>query len=459
VVRRCALVLALVVGCSCTGGAGNPPAGSGSSQVGGSSPPRPPAGSSPHASPDANAIGLDVVAASEGLYGGADRPYLDGMRLAVAEVNSAGGVAGRPLELAVHDDGGDSTAAATLLRKLIGSQSPAVLYVGEGPPLSRLRVPYQRRGKTVFLLKGDLYTTHSLFRQVFQTTIPWEWQANVIARYLVRDRRAGTIGFIGSGEEADAAQVALQGALSYWGGRLAWGTTYESDEEPPSAAVTRAARADAVVVFGSPPASVRLGRSLAHMDSPPRIAGGASLLVAGAGLPPGTVACYPYTWAGWAEPIRRVRLFGDRLRTAFGRDPSALEQEGYDAVRLLAEALARTGGTGGRPLTAALEAVNGRIFSAFPIEFGPDDHVMLPRDELGLFAIAGPDERVDPWQMPGSEPWRPLMRTFTYDGQRTSVLDMDRRVFFPSWRKNQPGPEFWRSRYGIRTRASKDGVH
>jgi hypothetical protein len=85
--------------------------------------------------------------------------------------------------------------------------------------------------------------------------------------------------------------------------------------------------------------------------------------------------------------------------------------------------------------------------------------VLLPRDELGLFAVAGPNERLDPWQTPGSEPWRPLMRTFTYDGKRTSVLDMDRRAFFPFWRKNQPGPEFWRSRYGIRTRASKDAVH
>jgi hypothetical protein len=213
------------------------------------------------------------------------------------------------------------------------------------------------------------------------------------------------------------------------------------------------------VVFGSPLDSIRLGRSLSKSANPPRIAGGASLLVAGAGLPPGTVACYPYTWAGWAEPVRRVRLFGEHLRAALGRDPSALEQEGYDAIRLLAEGLARTGGAGGRKLTDALEAVNGRAFSGFPIEFGPDDHVMLPRDELGLFAVAGPDEQVDPWQTPGSQPWRPLMRTFTYDGRRTSVLDIDRRVFFPFWRKNQPGPEFWRSRYGIRTRASRDPVH
>jgi len=136
-----------------------------------------------------------------------------------------------------------------------------------------------------------------------------------------------------------------------------------------------------------------------------------------------------------------------------------MEQEGYDAVRLLAEALIRTGGTGGRRLTNTLEEVRDRIFSGFPIELGPDDHVVTPRDELGLFAVAGPTERVDPWQEPGSEPWRAIMRTFTYDGSRTSVLDVDRRVFFPFWRKNQPGPRFFRSRYGIRSLAARDPLH
>jgi len=50
------------------------------------------------------------------------------------------------------------------------------------------------------------------------------------------------------------------------------------------------------------------------------------------------------------------------------------------------------------------------------------------------------------------------MRTFTYDGTRTNVLDIDRKVFFPFWGKDQPGPEYWRSRYGIATRPG-DRLH
>jgi hypothetical protein len=50
------------------------------------------------------------------------------------------------------------------------------------------------------------------------------------------------------------------------------------------------------------------------------------------------------------------------------------------------------------------------------------------------------------------------MRTLTYDGLRAAVLDRDKRVFFPFWRKNRPGPEYWRSRYGITSRP-KDRLH
>jgi len=51
------------------------------------------------------------------------------------------------------------------------------------------------------------------------------------------------------------------------------------------------------------------------------------------------------------------------------------------------------------------------------------------------------------------------MRTFTYDGRRTSVLDSDRTAFFPFWNKYQPGPNYWRSIYGITSKPKRDPLH
>jgi hypothetical protein len=135
-----------------------------------------------------------------------------------------------------------------------------------------------------------------------------------------------------------------------------------------------------------------------------------------------------------------------------------MAQEGYDAVHALAWGLERDEGRGGARLTDQLEHLKDTTFSGFPIDLGPDDHVFPPRDQLGLFALAGPNEQVDPWQIPGSRPWRALMRTFTTDGERTNLLDRDRPVFFPGWTIYQRAPAYWQSIYGIVTRP-RDRLH
>jgi branched-chain amino acid transport system substrate-binding protein len=381
------------------------------------------------------------------------------MQLAIAQVNAGGGVDGRPLVLTIRDHGGDTDRATQLVGEEMDAGAAAILYVGSGPALIPLRAKFERTGMPVLLLGGDLYTSRGLFRQVFQTTVPWEWQAHVIGRYLVRDRKAGRIAFVGFGPEARRASASTRSALEYWGGTL--GTSaIEAAGTPPERAVTRLEGADAVVVFGSPEDSAGLVRALVELPHPPRIAGSASLLDLAPdalGAPPGTTACYTYTWARWAEPIKRVRTFAAAFADDLGHAPVGLEQEGYDAVRALSVALGDTGGKGGPALVSALEGVH-ETFSSFPVDLGPDDHTFLPRDELGLFAVAGSNEALDPWQQEGTQPWRALMRTFTYDGKRTDVLDRDKRAFFPFWRKDRPGPEYWRSRYGITTRPG-DAVH
>jgi len=454
-----ATLLALVAACTASEPA--PPVSPRAPSVGSPSLP-----STPPQSPSIDPLFLEVVGdVTSGSLEIGD-PYIEGMQLAVREANADGGVHGRPVELAIHDDGGELQEATRLLAELLAQEPTALLYVGPGAALAPLRPQFAAAGSPVMLIEGDLYTSRELFSQVFQTTIPWAWQAHVIARYLVRDRRAEDIVFVGTGPEARVARRALREALRYWGGRLAAGFDDRSrDERGLSAAVERAAAADWAVAFGPPGEALELVNMIEEVATEkPGITGPASLLVSHPALAdpePGTTACYTYTWAGWAEPIPRVGRFRRRFERFAGRLPHGLEQEGYDAVRALVVALRRTGGQGGHELTRELEQIKGRIFSGFPVDLGPDDHLFPPRDELGLFAVAGPDERLDPWQVPPTPPdgvWRALMRTFTYDGQRTNVIDRDRKVFFPYWNKRLPGPTYWRSRYGIVTRP-RDPLH
>src|SRR6266536_1926415 len=363
-----------------------------------------PAPLQPTASPSLSAgppLYLDVVAATvasrDGPDAANDQTYLDGMRLAVQALDDKGGVGGRPLQLRLHDDGGDLDRSTKAIGSLLDSGATAILYVGPGPALSPLRERFAQAGTPVVLLGGDLYTSRRMFPQVFQTTIPWEWKAKVIAKYLVTDRKAKDVVFVGSGPEASAAAASTGRWLEYWGGSLAGSyLTPPAGVSPPS---KPAWDADAAIVFGTPYDAHAEAASLVSGHAP-RLSGGESLLAPGAGFdqpPAGTTACYPYTWAGWAQPIRRVRAFMASFEAFAGPPPNGLEQEGYDAIQALAYALDRDGLRGGRALVSALEGIHDAVFSGFPIDLGPDDHLFLPRDELGLFAVPGPIERLDPW--------------------------------------------------------------
>lgn len=397
---------------------------------------------------------LPVLVSLSGPTAASDRPYLDGIRLAVKARNRAGGVAGRPLLLEMIDDrGGDPR---DLLEEALGrSDVPAVLAVGDGEPVADLREEIERSRTPVLLFGGDLYSSRRLFRHVFQVSPPIQWQAAVLARYLVRDRRHTRISVVTATGD-DEAYRALAGALAEEGAAPPDRVVLRSST---TAAVHATRAADAVVLAVPAAVGGAVATELGRRDAPPQVALLADGLQRAAGRPPpGTVAVGSYAWAGWARPIDRVASFRVDLRRSTGHLPEGAEQQGYDAVFLLASALDDTHGRSGDALVRALERVRTVTLSELPVTLGPDDHLVADRHLLGLFAVAGPGEDLERWA-PSWAPWRPLMRTFTLLGMRTSILDMDKRALFPRWRRNQPDPFYWQARFGIVTRPEDDPLH
>ena len=409
-----------------------------------------------------NALVVPVVATTTGPDADSDRSFLDGIELGAAAVNRWGGVEGRPVEIRVEDDGGDHPVAADLIRQAVRSPgTPAVLVVGPAGSVVAARPEIEATRTPVVLLGGDLYSGRDLFRHAFQTSIPYRWQAAVVARYLVQDRGYDRVVLVTErGPGMEVARQAFRGAMVEEGSlpllSLPLFPATDLGE-----LVERMGDADAVAYFGDAPAGRRLSRALSALEAPPQLAVSSVALepsFAGPGGPePGTVAPYPYTWAGWAEPIRRIGTFRDLCLRRLGHRPQGFEQEGFDAVRLLAAGLRRSGGHGGDSLVRALESFTEALWSSLPIRLGPDDHLFFSDRQLGLFAVEEPAQDPEPWVADWA-PWRPIMRTFTGNGERTTVIDRDKDVFFPGWRPREPAPDFWTSRYGITTRR-RDPLH
>ena len=360
--------------------------------------------------------------------------YLEAARLAVREVNAS------PLpvtiDLRVLDHRGDANRAGEGLLEA-AKTSAAIVYAGPGSVLTGLRPELEPTRVPVVLLEGDLYTTRGLYTNVFQASLPLLWQARVIAKYLhVRNVPGATVVFGGE----DLA-----------GGELAWASAAAEEGIEPSPDEPAYPEGYPIVAMGDP------GQAPFGATPDQILSTDALLGLDDQDLAPGTGFVAPYTWSGWAEPIPRVRRFREAFRAAYGRVPAGLEQQAYDALRLLAGGLAATKGTGGGRLIEQLERVEDRAFSSLPIHLGPDDHTLLDDFSIGVFAVAGPDEEIEPW-MAGVTPWRPVMRSFTYDGERVVILERDRRPFFPRWRDPAPTPKYWRSLLGIITRP-RDPLH
>ncbi|MGH2675997.1 MAG: ABC transporter substrate-binding protein, partial [Actinomycetota bacterium] len=343
---------------------------------------------------------------------GAHPSYLDGMELAASETGTLLDVreAGAPLDV---------------VREAVAAGPPAVFVVGAPDAVAEARPEIEAVGVPVILVGGDLYTDRRLFRHGFQTAIPLRWQARVLARYLVVDREHDRIAVVGN--HALGAEALAEEGVS---------------------PADSAREADAVLALGSP--RVRFGQTQVAT---------ANAVLPRPELPPSSVTCVPYTWAGWADMLPRVHGFRTRFERATGHPPVGFEQEGYDAVRALAEALDRTGGEGGDELIRALESYREETYSSLPIRLGPDDHVFAEESQLGLFAVAAPGERPFSGEVLAEVPWRPIMRTFTTDGQKVNLLDRDKKLFFPGWNRRKPSPRYWKSRFGIVTRPDEDPLH
>ena len=425
-------------------------------------PPPPRASITSRASPSPAPAPFDVavIASVTGPTAGTDATYLDGMRLAEAAVNDSGGVLDRPIRLEVVDDAGDPELAGSLLEQALAERPVAAFLVGPGSVIPPRRRFIERIGAPVLLLSGDLYTSRELFRQTFQTGVPWRWQAAVLMRYLAVDRRyTRIVAVTEAGPQEPSMREAIERAAAEEGTDVA--TTLSLVPGQPLAEIIRAAEeAQAVIVFCSAAETARLSHAVAALPEPPQLAATSEALSPdfSSAAAPGTVAAYPYTWAGWADPVPRVGAFRARFQAAFGRPPVGFEQEGHDAVHLLAEGLARSGGREGDALVRALQSFHQVTFSSLPARFGPDDRTAIDESQLGLFAVPAPDEALEPW-LSVAPRWRPVMRTFTFDGEKTNVLDRDKQVFFPMWRKPRPSPKYWRSRYGIITRPRQDSLH
>ncbi|MFJ8050374.1 ABC transporter substrate-binding protein [Streptomyces luteogriseus] len=306
----------------------------------------------------------------------AGRHLLAGMELAVREVNDAGGVAGRPLELVVRDTAADPRRAEAAVEELAGLGvaalageyhsvvaraaaarahalglpylcSSAVLDALTEEPTDRVArlSPPQSRGWQVyadFLLGAG----HDRIAVAAEPSVYWASGTRILREYVAP--RGGTV------IELDARALAPAALCDELAGHRATALLLLVGHPEPAVSIVRAVRRDqrlAEVMIGAPAGQ-------------PEFAEWATLLGD----------------EGTAIPFlrylpERLGPLGARVETALREQlaeaPSFVAFEGYDTVAVLADVL-RAGGAGRAPSVAAwpgvtVDGTRGRIrFSRVP---------------------------------------------------------------------------------------------
>ncbi|PWU08316.1 MAG: ethanolamine utilization protein EutJ [Verrucomicrobia bacterium] len=315
------------------------------------------------AGPESIRIGVfQSISGSEASYG---HDAMIGLRMAEEEINSHGGVLGKPIELVVRDNQSKAGETSSIVRELI-SREHVVALIGEvasGRTLEAAPIA-QRAGVPLIAnsASNDKITQAGDF--VFRVSYRDSQQGEVLARYirsLGKSRAALLIDI--SKDHSTTVRKSFKKRFEELGGTIVAEQSYSGGDKDFLAQLTaiRNSGADCLVVPGyyTDAASIlKQEQSLGmNLDTFGDDSWDSSDLVRVAGdAAEGAV----FTDAFSAEdPDPVVQAFVEKYKKKYGTNPVSFTANAYDAVMLLVDAIKRAGNTNPKAIRDALAATRG----------------------------------------------------------------------------------------------------
>ena len=385
----------------------------------------------------------------------------------------------RMFELVTLDDGSDPQAARAALEQLAANgQTVGIVYAGPEEVLPEAEQYLATTKVPVLVNYGDLYSAQLLTPHLFQMGPAYLWEARVLARYALGDRRYRRIGALTSDSlSGGSARRSLQIAFGERGERLAASELLTEEGLAQKLRLFEKRKVQAIVVEGSPSLAERLFTELraagasyrttkaARSAKPwrPQILGFDTLVapqIDPETIPEGTVAADTYVRGAHYLPIPSFEAYREAFDDWWGGEPQPIgwERRAYESVQLLGWAARRYRSNRDVDYAAVLQKVRGKRYGGLDVTFGPDDHTAVDQATVGLWVVPAvdvPEDRV----LPGQLPWVPLGRGFSIDGERTNVLNQDWKYLFRNAPPPRaPAPRYKKQRYGVTT-TKRDPIH
>lgn len=286
-----------------------------------------------------------------------------GTLLAVEEVNAAGGVLGRKLELITEDDQSKQGESATVVKKLI-SREKVVAILGEVASIRSLEAaPVVQAAKIPMITPSSVNarvteTGNYIFRVCFVDS----FQGAVLAKFVKDSLKVKRVAILTSVSNAYSVGMTriFKERFVAGGGTIAAEQRYNEGDKDFRAQLTaiKAANVEAIFASGYYTEGALICVQARGLGMNVPIFGGdgwdaPTLIEIGGKAMEGT---YFSTHYSPDNPTPAVARFNQRYRERWGELPNAWAALGYDSVLVLADALKRAGSTEPARLRDAIAA-------------------------------------------------------------------------------------------------------
>ena len=326
--------------------------------------------------------------------------FNQGAKLFFDQLNAAGGVGKRMVEIRTLDDGYEPDRCAENTRKLIADDVFALFgYVGT--PTSLAAVPLFNQAKVPFFapFTGAESLRQPFNRLVFHVRASYYDETALIVRQLVNLGIKKIAVFHQNDAYGKAGLDGVNKALAEHKLPLAGAATVERNSVDVAAAVEKlvAAKPDAVVqiaAYGASAAFVRAARKAGFGGTFYNVSFVGTQALAdelgkdGAGVVVSQVVPSPY------QPSRQItREFLDAIKKAGDKvQPNYSSMEGFLAARIFTEGLRQAAASGKisrDSFISGMEGLGSQVISGFPVSFGPNDHTASSFVEMSMLTGDG----------------------------------------------------------------------
>jgi len=329
----------------------------------------------------------------------------DGVKLAVSEINAAGGVLGRPIELVERDDEAKNELGVQIAQELINKESvvATVGYINTGVALASQRfyqeaeIPVMNNVATGSIVTKQFAGGDNKANYIFRNAANDAIQSRMIAEEAIKRQ-----GFKKPAILADATNYGQLGKTDLTNALQKLGVTpvatekFNTGDTDMTAQLLRAkeAGADVILTYAIGPELAQIANGMAKLGWKVPMVGSWTLSMASfidtAGAN-GDGAMMPQTFIQVpTTPKRKAFIEAYQKAYKIDRIPSPVSAaQGYDSIYLLAAAISQAKDTDGRKIREALESLNTKIegvVTTYDHPYSATDHEAIS-DNIPVFGL------------------------------------------------------------------------